>query len=99
MMRGLVLGIVCGAAACLAPRHARAFEREWHVGGGVGFTAYPSYYGLGPSLGLHAAYGLSDVFDLKLELLGASHSYQANAASPSERGASYSAVAGLSYKL
>jgi hypothetical protein len=99
MMRGLVLGLLCFTAACLTPRHARAFEREWHVGGGVGLTAYPSYYGAGPSLGLHGAYGISDVFDLKLELLGSTHSYRASEDSPSERGAAYSAVAGLSYKL
>lgn len=98
-MRRLVLGFVCGAAAWLAPSQARAFEREWHVGGGVGVTAYPNYYSAGPSLGLHAAYGISDVFDLKLELLGASHSYNPGSNSPSERGASYSAAAGLSYKL
>jgi hypothetical protein len=99
MMRGLVLGILCGAAAWLAPSRAQAFEREWHVGGGVGLTAYPSYYSAGPSLGLNAGYGISDVFDLKLELLGSSHSYQARADGPSEHGAAYSAVAGLSYKL
>jgi hypothetical protein len=99
MMRGLALGLLCGAAAWLAPSRARAFEREWHVGGGVGLTAYPSYYGAGPSLGLNAGYGISDVFDLKLELLGSSHSYQATAESPSEHGQAYSAAAGLSYKL
>jgi hypothetical protein len=99
MMRGLAFGIVCAAAACLAPRQARAFEREWHVGGGVGLTAYPSYYSAGPALGLHAAYGLTDAFDLKLELLGSTHTYQATEERPSERGASYSAVTGLSYKL
>ncbi|MEI9949603.1 MAG: hypothetical protein WDO74_11645 [Pseudomonadota bacterium] len=78
----MVIGILCGAAACLAPRHARAFEREWHVGGGVGLTAYPHYYSAGPALGLNAAYGISDVFDLKLELLGSSHSYSASSSSP-----------------
>jgi len=98
MTRGVVLGILCGAAAWLAPSQARAFEREWHVGGGVGITAYPNYYGAGPSLGLNAAYGISDVFDLKLELLGSSHSYSSGS-SPSEHGQAYSAVAGLSYKL
>ena len=99
MIRGLAFGILCGAAAWLTPSHARAFEREWHVGGGVGITAYPHYYSAGPSLGLNAAYGLSDVFDLKLELLGSTHSYSAGEASPSERGGAYSAAAGLSYKL
>ena len=99
MTRGLVFGILCGAAAWLTPNHARAFEREWHLGGGLGVTAYPHYYSAGPSLGLNAAYGLSDVFDLKLELLGSSHYYRASADTESEHGAAYSAVAGLSYKL
>lgn len=97
-MRGWVLGLLFGAV-CLAPRHARAFEREWHVGGGLGLTTYPHYYSAGPSLGLNAAYGISDVFDVKLELLAVSHSYSPSAESESERGASYSAVTGLSYKL
>ena len=99
MKRGWVLVFLCGAAAWLGPRPAHAFEREWHVGGGVGLTVYPSHYGAGPSLGLNAGYGISDVFDLKFELLGSTHNYRASADSPSERGEAYSAVAGLSYKL
>ena len=46
---------------------ARAFEKQWHLGGGLGVAA-PSDYDAGPALGLHGAYGLSDVFDLRLEL-------------------------------
>ncbi|HKO48756.1 MAG TPA: outer membrane beta-barrel protein [Polyangiaceae bacterium] len=99
MIRGSVLGFLCSALVWLAPSRAHAFEREWHVGGGVGLTAYPNHYGAGPSLGLNAGYGISDVFDLKLELLGSSHTYQATAESPRERGQAYSAAAGLSYKL
>jgi len=99
MMRGLFFGVLCAAAACLAASPARAFEREWHVGGGLGVTAYPRYYSAGPSLGLNASYGISDVFDLKLELLGSSHSYERSSGSPSEHAEPYSAVAGLSYKL
>jgi len=99
MMRGLVFALLCALAACLAPRQASAFEREWHVGGGAGFTAYPNYYTAGPALGINAAYGLSDVFDLKLELLGSTHTYRANSMSESERGATYSAAFGMSYKL
>jgi len=99
MMRGLVLGLLCGAAACLAPRQAQAFEREWHLGGGVGVTAYPHYYSSGPSFGLNAGYCVSDVFDLKLDLLGSLHNYQASANSAEEHGAAYSAAFGPSYKL
>ena len=99
-----------GAFALLAvARDAQAFEREWHVGAGVGVTAYPHYYTAGPALGLSAAYGISDVFDLKLELMGSLNWYapplsKADAAAgrkppPSEHAEPWSAVAGLSYKL
>ena len=83
----------------LCPSAAHAFEREWHTGAGVGLTAYPHHYSAGPALGLNAAYGISDVFDLKLELLGSLHSYQSDVKLPSERAEPYSAAAGLSYKL
>ncbi|MEO6600101.1 MAG: hypothetical protein ABIQ16_09535 [Polyangiaceae bacterium] len=112
MRRGLfrlALAASGALAALVAPSDARAFEREWHVGGGVGVTAYPHYYSAGPALGLNAAYGVSDVFDLKFELLGSLNSYvppfsKANAAPArnppqSERAEPWSAVAGLSYKL
>ena len=113
MKRGTVLGFTLAAvvalALLLAPRRAQAFEREWHVGGGLGVTAYPRYYTAGPALGLNAAYGISDVFDLKLELLGSLNTYtpplsKADAAAglkppPSEHAEPWSAVAGLSYKL
>jgi len=97
---GSVLSFVAAALlALLLPRHAQAFEREWHVGGGLGVTAYPHYYSVGPALGINAAYGLSDVFDLKLELLGSTHGYSASPKSPSERAGPYSAIVGVSYKL
>ena len=50
----------------LAPR-ASAFERQWHVGGGLGVAAAPGYF-LGPAGDIYAAYGLSDAFDLRTEL-------------------------------
>jgi hypothetical protein len=100
MTRGFVPCLALAALVTLCfPRQAHAFEREWHVGGGVGLTAYPHYYTAGPSLGLNAAYGISDVFDLKLELLGSLNRYRAGASLPSEGAEPYSAVAGLSYKL
>jgi hypothetical protein len=63
------------AIAVLALTHsARAFERQWHVGGGVGFAAFADPdTSAGPAFGIHGAYGLSDVFDLKLDLLTSSH--------------------------
>ncbi len=81
MTRGLVFSFAA-ALLLLSPKRAHAFEREWHVGGGLGATVYPHYYSTGPALGLNAAYGISDVFDLKLELLGSYHGYTAGSASP-----------------
>ena len=49
---------------------ARAFERQWHVGGGFGVSSESGGYDVGLVLGLHGAYGLSDVFDVRLELQG-----------------------------
>ncbi|HEX7451062.1 MAG TPA: hypothetical protein VF294_02190, partial [Polyangiaceae bacterium] len=83
MTRGLVFSFAI-ALLCLLPKRAHAFEREWHVGGGLGATAYPHYYSVGPALGVNAAYGISDVFDLKLELLGSYHGYTAGSRLPSE---------------
>jgi hypothetical protein len=100
MKRGRLFGFVLVAlSALLAPRRAAAFERQWHLGGGLGVTAYPKYYQVGPALGLNAAYGISDVFDVKLELLGGLNSYTAPKATESERAEPWSAAAGLSYKL
>ena len=99
MVSKLALGLALLLPSAFLSRPAQAFERQWHLGGGVGFTAYPHYYSAGPSLGLNAAYGLSDVFDLKLELLGSYHSYDAGSTSARQSAAPYSAAAGLSYKL
>ena len=102
MKRGSFFSLSVWAVALAvfgAPGRAQAFEREWHVGGGLGLTAYPRYYSAGPALGLNAAYGLSDVFDLKLELLGSYHGYSASPGSTREHAAPYSAALGLSYKL
>jgi hypothetical protein len=57
----------------LLPDEARAFEREWHLGGGAGVAIPSGEYDLGPALGLYAAYGISDVFDLRLEFAGSRH--------------------------
>jgi hypothetical protein len=50
----------------VAPR-AAAFEREWHVGGGLGGAVAPGY-SFGPALNAYGAYGISDAFDVRLEL-------------------------------
>lgn len=82
--RGLVPGPRRAAAAALlvaclgvtAP--AAAFEREWHLGVGVGATDLTATgVGWGPEVGAHGAYGITDSFDVRLEsrlaLLPVSH--------------------------
>jgi len=54
-------------------RGAAAFEREWHLGGGLGGAA-ANHYELGPALNAYAAYGISDVFDVRLELAASRNS-------------------------
>jgi hypothetical protein len=100
MKCGLVFSLALSVTGALfVSGRAQAFEREWHTGGGVGFTAYPHYYSLGPALGLNAGYGISDVFDLKLEVLGSYHAYPGALKSESPWAAPFSVAAGLSYKL
>jgi hypothetical protein len=64
-----------GIATCFAASPARAFERQWHFGGGFGMASPTGIADLGPALSLYGAYGLSDVFDLRLELQGSNHDY------------------------
>jgi hypothetical protein len=63
------------AVSLLLEPSAHAFEREWHLGGGLGFAA-ANGYPLGPAANLYAAYGISDVFDVRLELAGSRHVFQ-----------------------
>jgi hypothetical protein len=56
--------------------NAAAIENEWHVGGGVGLaqpTSGDAGYQTAPVLSLHAAYGLSDMFDVRVTLAGSMH--------------------------
>ncbi len=64
----LFLSLV-GASTVALPAHA--FENQWHFGGGLGAGQHTRFSTLGPALGAHAAYGLSDMFDLRLELRSA----------------------------
>jgi len=72
---------------------ARAFERQLHLGGGLGAARPSGGYELGPALGIHAAYGLTDAFDLRLELQGSRHELLALPVS------FYGARLGLAYKI
>jgi hypothetical protein len=52
----------------LGATHAQAFENQWHLGAGVNglsFSGDKNYFV--PTLNLYGAYGLSDMFDLRLE--------------------------------
>ena len=51
---------------------AHAFEKQWHLGGGLG-GAVANGHSAGPALSLYGAYGISDVFDVRLEALGSHH--------------------------
>jgi hypothetical protein len=55
------------------PRGASAFERQWHVGAGLGVAVPSSAYAAGGGLALHGAYGISDVFDARLTLQSTRH--------------------------
>jgi hypothetical protein len=82
-------GALAGVVGMAAP--ARAFEREWHAGLRAGFATLTKR-GMGPALGVHGAYGLSDMFDVTLEALASRH----DGADGTDV---LSATAGLTYKI
>jgi hypothetical protein len=90
-----LFGVLAFSSAVFASRSAGAFEREWHLGAGVGLGSYAGTDGgASPVLGLHAAYGLSDMFDARLELVASRHP------SSGDRTLDiYSAAAGIAYKI
>jgi hypothetical protein len=51
--------------------------------------------GIGPAVGVYGAYGLSDMFDLKLDLMATDHAVEGL----DERHRTYLATLGLSYKI
>lgn len=93
------LALLVALGALLTASPAGAFERQWHLGGGLGLGAFTDAAARpGPVLGLHGAYGLSDTFDLRLAVLGAGYRLEDSAGEP--HGRSLAAVtAGLAYKL
>jgi len=89
----LVLGLGLGLGLSARPRVAEAFEREWHLGAGAG-VSNGNGLALSPALGAYAAYGLSDVFDARVELTA--RGYQLG----SQRNPNaLSALVGVAYKL
>jgi Outer membrane protein beta-barrel domain len=91
----LVLGLGFSLALCAASRSANAFEREWHLGGGGGI-ANGTGLSMSPALSAYAAYGLSDVFDARLELTARGYHYHAG---DEQNPNALSAMVGVAYKL
>lgn len=87
------LGITVGAALCAVATPARAFERQWHVGAALG-AANGSGLSLSPAVGVYGAYGLSDVFDVRLEVTARGFKV-ADELNPNQ----LAAMLGLVYKL
>jgi hypothetical protein len=97
-----VVSVALGLALLATAGSARAFERQWHLGGGAGVSGGSGLV-LSPALGLYAAYGLSDVFDARLEVTLRAHPLGArerNEVEADERDPyALSAMVGLTYKL
>ena len=88
---GLSLAVVCLSAA----PDAAAFERQWHLGGGLGAASFVgSDEPIAPAACLYGAYGLSDMFDARLEFTGSRHPLD-----DESHAVLYSGAAGLAYKI
>jgi len=62
----LLGGVLLGGALVAGP--AEAYERQWHVGldAGYALTSFPGLLGHGFDAGLHATYGITDAFNLRV---------------------------------
>lgn len=83
-----VFGLVAVVVSAVT-RPSLAFENQWHLGVGAGLANYDRASSIAPAFGVHGAYGLSDSFDARLELINSWHSSAPLAA----------ALAGITYKL
>lgn len=91
--------ILVAVAGCLHATAARAFEEQWHVGGGLGaVSASDSKLELGPAVNVYGAYDLDDMFDVKLDFAGSNHAFQVIPGT-SERRSIYTATLGITYKI
>jgi opacity protein-like surface antigen len=111
----LLAAVPFAALACAVAAPCHAFERQWHVGGGLGLGRFSrgDRSGVGPVLDLGASYGLSDQFNLLGELTLGSFAVSAPSPPPAMPGqppppppppgpghyATQSAVVGLAYTL
>lgn len=92
-LAALGIGVGLFGALCCAPRSAAAFEREWHLGGGLG-VSNGSDLKLSPALAAYAAYGLSDAFDARVEVTARGYHLGTE-----QKPNAISAMAGIAYKL
>src|SRR5262245_42167567 len=91
--RRRLFATLASAPLLFLAEQASAFERPWHLAGGIGVSSESGGYDAGLVLGLHGAYGLSDVFDVRLELQGSRNDLAGLPVSL------YFARGGLAYKL
>lgn len=92
-LAALLLGGGVWLALSAGSRGAQAFEREWHLGAALG-AAGGNDLSLSPAVGLYGAYGLSDVFDVRVELTARGYRL-----AEQQDPYAVSAMAGLVYKL
>jgi hypothetical protein len=92
----VALAVAFVLVPCLLSRTASAFERQWHLGAGVGAVLPGETYQSGGAAALHLAYGVSDVFDARLTLTGSMHESEGELAQKTSLGL---ATLGLAYKL
>ncbi len=89
----MLFGVGLSAALSFATAPASAFEREWHLGAGAGISNGNGLK-LSPAVSAYAAYGISDVFDARLELTARGY-HIGSEQNPN----ALSAMAGVAYKL
>jgi len=92
-LAALVLGVGLSLGLCCSSRAALAFEREWHLGAGAGVSD-GNGLAMSPVVAAYAAYGLSDVFDARVELTARGY-HIGQEQNPN----ALSAMAGVAYKL
>lgn len=92
-LAALVLGVGSSLASLAAPRSAQAFERQWHIGAGAG-VSNGNGLSMSPAVAAYAAYGLSDVFDARVELTARGYHFGSE-----QNPNALSAMAGVAYKL
>ncbi|MEP7124409.1 MAG: P44/Msp2 family outer membrane protein [Byssovorax sp.] len=74
-LRPALLALGLFATTLLAASPSQAFERQWHAGANLGYTAlmgsHATLHGFGG--GLHLTYGLTDAFNLMAEVNVSNH--------------------------